>query len=54
MIIYQKVFSSYFGTEKKLHLKQPRGNDSESMKARVIVLKRYTLSRHALHNCKVS
>ena len=38
----------------KLHLKQSRGNNSESMKAKVAILVRDTSPRPVLHNCKVS
>ena len=38
----------------KLHLKQSRGNNSESMKVRVAILVHNTLSRPVLHICKVS
>ena len=38
----------------KLHLKQSRGNNSGSMKARVVILVYDTLSRLVLHNCEVS
>ena len=48
-----KGFSSY-GADTKLHLKQSRGNNSESMKARVAILVSNTSSRCVLHNCEVS
>ena len=53
MIIYSKRFSSY-GEDTKLHLKSARGNNSESMKARVVILVRDTLSCPVLHNCEVA
>ena len=37
----------------KLHLNPSRGNNSGSMKVRVFILVRDTLSRPASHNCKV-
>ena len=46
-------FSSY-GADRKLHMKQSRGNNSESMKARVVILVRNTLSWPVLHRCEVS
>ena len=50
---YSKRFSSN-GEDTKLHLKPSRGNNSERMKARVIILVRDTSSRPVLHNCEVS
>ena len=38
----------------KLQLKQSSGNNSESIKGRVVILVRDTLSRPVLHNCEVS
>ena len=51
--LYSKQFSSY-GVDMKLHLKSSRGNNSESMKARVVILLRDTLSWPVLHSCEVS
>ena len=51
--LYSKRFASY-GADTKLHLKPSRGNDSESMKARVVILVRDTSSWPVLHNCEVS
>ena len=49
MIKYQRIFSGY-GADTKLHLKQSRRNNSESMKARVAILVRDTSSKPVLHN----
>ena len=38
----------------ELFMKLSSGNSSESMKERVVVLVRETLSRSVLHNCEVS
>ena len=51
--LYSKWFSSY-GADTKLHLKQSRGNNSESMKARVVILVRDISSWPVLHSCEVS
>ena len=51
--LYSQRFSSY-GADTKLHLKPSRGNNSESMKARVVILVRDTLSWPVLHTCEVS
>ena len=51
--LYSKRFSSY-GADMKLHLKPSRGNNSESMKARVVILVRDTSSWPVLHSCEVS
>ena len=51
--LYSKRFSSY-GADTKLHLKPSRGNNSESMKARVVILIRDTLLWSVLHNYEVS
>ena len=48
-----KRFSSY-GADTKLHLKRSRGNNSESMKVRVVILVRDTSSWPVLHNCEIS
>ena len=51
--LYSKRFSSY-GADMKLRLKPSRGNNSESMTARVVILIRNTSSWPVLHNCEVS
>ena len=51
--LYSKRFSSY-GADTKLHLKLSRGNNSDSMKARVVILVRYTSSWPVLHSCEAS
>ena len=51
--LYSKGYSSY-RADKTLHLKQSRGNNSESMKARVVILVNDTSSWPVLHNCEVS
>ena len=51
-IINQRVIKNRADTI--LHLKQSRGNNSESMKARVVILVRNTTSRPVLRNCEVS
>ena len=38
----------------KMHMKPSRGNNSESMKARIVILVRDTLSLPVLHNYEVS
>ena len=38
----------------KLHLNPSRGNNSENMKAGVVILIRDTSSSLVLHNCEVS
>ena len=38
----------------KLHLEPSRGNDSESMKVRAVILVPGILSRRVLNNCEVS
>ena len=50
--LYSKRFSSY-GANTKLYLKPSRGN-SESMKARVVILVRDTSSWSVLHSCEVT
>ena len=52
MIIFQTVFKLWSGHG--LHLKPSRGNNSESMKPRVVILVRDTSSWPVLHNCEVS
>ena len=51
--LYSKGYSNY-GADTKLHLNQSRGNNSESTKARVVILVRDTSSRPVLHYCEVS
>ena len=51
--LYSKWFSSY-GADTKLHLKPSRGNNSESMEARVVIPVRDTSSWPVLHSCEVS
>ena len=51
--LYSKRFLSY-GADTKLHLKSSGGNNSKSLKARVVILVRDTLSWIVLHNCEVS
>ena len=50
--LYSKRFLSY-GAAKKLHLKPSRGNNSERMKAGVVILVRDTSSWPVLHNCEI-
>ena len=50
---YTKGHSSY-GADMKLHLTPSRKNNSESMKARVVILVRDTLSWPSIHSCGVS
>ena len=51
--LYSKWFSSY-GANTNLHLKPSGGNNSESMKARVVILVRDKSSWLVLHNYEVS
>ena len=50
--LYSKQFSSS-GADTKLHLKPSRGNNSESMKARVVILVWDTWSWPVLHNWSI-
>ena len=43
-----------YGADTKLHLKQSRGNNSKSKKARVVILVHDTSSWSGLNNCEVS
>ena len=51
--LYSKGYASY-RSDTKLHLKCSRGNNLESMTAKVVILVRNTLSCPVLHNCEVS
>ena len=50
---YTIGYSSY-GADMKSHLKESWGNNSESMKGKVVILVRDTPSWPVLHNCEVS
>ena len=52
--LYDTKGVSSLEADTKLHLKQSRGNNSESMKVRVAILVPDIVSRCVLHNCKVS
>ena len=52
MIINQRVFKLQNAHE--IASENIKGNNSESMKARVVILVRNTSSRPVLHNCEVS
>ena len=52
MITFQRC--SCYRADMTMHLKPSRGNNSESMKARVVILVRDTSTWPVLHNCELS
>ena len=51
---YHDSITKSYGADIKLHLKQSRGNNSDSMKAKVAILVHDTSPRPVLDNCTVS